>query len=409
VKIDRRTVARLALPRDAGDKIFFDSTLKGFGYRVRRAGRASARVLRSYVVQYRRAGRSRRILLGSAEVLTAEQARAAAKKILASVALGQDPAAEKAARRHKDAHSLKAVIEEYLAVKRGAVRPRTYGAIVLYLTGHYFRPLHGMPVDQVTRKDVAHRLARITAEHGSITAVRARGALSSLYSWAMGMGLVEHNPVVGTFRPKDAEPRERVLEDHELAAIWRSAGDGAYGKVIKLLILTGARRAEVGGMRWSEIDRERAAWSVPANRTKNGRPLILPLQPLAMEIIESVPERVARDHLFGSRSADGLAHWHAKADLDQRLGAAVKPWRLHDIRRTVATRMADLGVQPHVIEAVLNHYSGHRSGVAGIYNRSVYEREVRAALALWADHVRALVEGGGRKIVPLKVDREKLG
>ena len=128
-----------------------------------------------------------------------------------------------------------------------------------------------------------------------------------------------------------------------------------------------------------------------------------------MEIIGSVPERVARDHLFGSRSADGLAHWHAKADLDQRLGAAVKPWRLHDIRRTVATRMADLGVQPHVIEAVLNHYSGHRSGVAGIYNRSVYEREVRAALALWADHVRALVKGGGRKIVPLKVDREKLG
>jgi integrase len=358
------------------------------------------------VVQYRRAGGSRRILLGNADVLTVDQARAAAKKILASVALGEDPAAEKAARRHKDAHSLKSAIDDYLAVKRDAVRPRTYAEIVRYLTGSHFKPLHVMPLDQLTRKDVAHRLARITVEHGSITALRARGALSSLYSWAMGMGLVEHNPVVGTFRPKDAEPRERVLNDHELATIWRSAGDGAYGQVVKLLILTGARRAEVGGMRWSEIDRERAAWSVPANRTKNGRPLILPLQPIAMEIIQSVPERVGRDHLFGSRSADGLAHWHAKADLDQRLGAVVQPWRLHDIRRTVATRMADLGVQPHVVEAVLNHYSGHRSGVAGIYNRSVYEREVRAALALWADHVRALVKGGERKIVRLK---EKLG
>ena len=407
MKIDSKTVRRLTLPADLDDKIFFDSTLTGFGYRVRRAARA--RLLRSYVVQYRRAGRSRRMLLGSADVLTAEQARAAAKKILASVALGEDPAAEKGARRHKDAHSLKTAIEDYLAVKRDAVRPRTYAAIMRYLTGPHFKPLHVMPLDQITRKDVAHRLARITAEHGSITAVRARGALSSLYSWAMGMGLVEHNPVVGTFRPKDAEPRERVLEDRELAAIWRSAGDGAYGKVIKLLILTGARRAEIGGMRWSEIDRERAVWSVPANRTKNGRPLILPLQPMAIEIIQSVPERVGRDHLFGSRSADGLAHWHAKADLDQRLGAAVKPWRLHDIRRTVATRMADLGVQPHVIEAVLNHYSGHRSGVAGIYNRSVYEREVRAVLALWADHVQALVKGGERKIVPLKADRKKLG
>src|SRR5262249_21361449 len=111
----------------------------------------------------------------------------------------------------------------------------TYAEIVRYLTGPHFKPLHVVPLDQITRKDVAHRLARITAEHGSITAVRARGALSSLYSWAMGMGLVEHNPVVGTLPPKDAEPRERVLEDHELAAIWRAAGDGAYGKVIKLL------------------------------------------------------------------------------------------------------------------------------------------------------------------------------
>ena len=115
-----------------------------------------------------------------------------------------------------------------------------------------------------------------------------------------------------------------------------------------------------------------------------------------------MPQRVGRDHLFGTRSADGLSHWHAKADLDRQLGAAVAPWRLHDLRRTAATRMADLGVQPHIIEAVLNHYSGHRAGVAGIYNRSAYEREVRTALALWADHVRALVDGDGRKIVPIR-------
>jgi integrase len=118
-----------------------------------------------------------------------------------------------------------------------------------------------------------------------------------------------------------------------------------------------------------------------------------------MEIIESVPRREGRDHLFGSRSADGLAHWHAKADLDKRLGKSVKPWRVHDLRRTAATRMADLGVAPHVIEAVLNHYSGHRSGVAGIYNRSSYEREKIAALMLWSDHVRALVEGGDHKVL----------
>jgi integrase len=194
-----------------------------------------------------------------------------------------------------------------------------------------------------------------------------------------------------------------VLDDRDLAHIWRAASDDAYGKVIKLLILTGARRAEVGGMRWSEIDRKRAVWLVPATRTKNGRPLMLPLPPLAMTIIESVPERVGRDHLFGTRSSEGLSHWHAKVDLDQRLGNAVRPWRLHDLRRTCATRMCDLGVAPHVVEQILNHQSGHRSGVAGIYNRSSYEREVRVAMALWNDHVCGLVEGNERKIVPIQV------
>ena len=108
---------------------------------------------------------------------------------------------------------------------------------------------------------------------------------------------------------------------------------------------------------------------------------------------------VGRDQLFGERSDLGFTQWGAKRDLDARLGESVKPWTLHDLRRTFATGMADIGVQPHVIEAVLNHVSGHKVGVAGIYNRSSYEREVRAALALWADHVRAIVEGGERKVL----------
>ena len=284
------------------------------------------------------------------------------------------------------------------------MRPRTYGEIERYLTGPHFRPLHSMPVDQITRRDVATRLTKISAENGSITAVRARGALSSFYVWAMGHGLAEINPVVGTLKPEDSKPRERVLSNDELAAVWRACADDAYGKVIRLLILTGGRRAEVGGMRWSEIDFERGTWSLPPERTKNGRAHVLPLSALALHIIESVPQGVGRDHLFGSRSSDGLSHWHAKADLDRKLGTAVAPWRIHDLRRTLATRLCDLGTTPHVVEQILNHQSGHRAGVAGIYNRSGYANEVRAALALWADHVRALVEGGARKVVAFSQD-----
>jgi integrase len=398
MRLDAKTVAALELGGKT-DVIHFDDALPGFGYRLRIG--ADRKPRRSWVAQYRRAGRTRRVLLGSAAVLTAEQARAAAKKVLARVALGEDPQADKTARRGKDQHTLRALVDDYLAHKQPIVRPATFTNIALYLRGPYFKPLHPIPVDTITRRDVAARLVAITRDHGSIVAVRARGALSAFYVWAMGNGLAEVNPIIGTLRPADAEPRSRVLSDAELAAIWRACSDDAYGKVIKLLILLAARRAEVGGMRWSELDLDRAVWTIPPARTKNKREHVLALMPLALELIASVPRRVSRDQLFGSRSAEGLRHWHAKADLDRRLGAAVGPWRLHDIRRSAATGMADLGVQPHIVEAVLNHQSGHKGGVAGIYNRSSYDREVRAALALWADHIRALIEGGERKVILL--------
>jgi integrase len=402
MKITAKAVAALKMPRGKTDAIYFCDDLPGFGYRIRTSG---DQVRRSWIAQYRAHGRTRRVLIGSAETVSAEQARAAAKKVLAKAALGEDPQAAKIAERQKQQrreHTLRAVVDDYLAAKMREVRSRTYRELVRYLTGHFFRPLHATPVDQITRRDVAVRLSKIIAENGSISAGRARGALSALYAWCMGMGLAEHNPVIGTNKPQDAKPRERVLEDGELAAIWRASGDDAYGKVIKLLILTGARRGEVGGMRWSELDLDRRIWSLPPERTKNARAHTLPLTPLAIEIIQSTPRRVDRDHLFGTRSTGGLAHWHAKADLDQRLGATVRPWRAHDLRRTFCTRLADLGIMPHVIEAAVNHQSGSKAGVSGTYNRSIYQREVTAAMALWDDHIRTLVEGRDRKIVPMK-------
>ena len=145
-------------------------------------------------------------------------------------------------------------------------------------------------------------------------------------------------------------------------------------------------------MSWGELDLDAATWTIPAARAKNKRALTLPLMPMAFNIVRSVPKRASRDHLFGVHHARGFSSWaRAKDTLDAKLDIA--EWNVHDIRRSVATRMADLGVAPHVIEQILNHQSGHKRGVAGIYNRSSYEREVRAALALWSDHIRTLVEG----------------
>jgi integrase len=398
LRLDAKTIALLKLDGKS-DAIYFDDDMPGFGFRIRRS--AGDRLRRSWVVQYKRAGASRRLLLGAAEVLSAEMARQAAKKILAKVALGEDPQADRLERRDKDRLRLRSVIDEYLAAKQDMVRPRTMVEVKRYLTDtSYFGPLHRIAVDVVGRKDVATRLVAITRERGSVTACRARTTLSAFYVWAMRSGIVESNPVIGTPQPKDNENRDRVLSDDELARVYGACGDDDFGRIVRLLILTGCRRSEIGGLRWSEIDQAHGTLTIPAERSKNGRRHQLPLTPLMQAALKDVPHMVSRDHLFGVHGATGFSRWvHCKRDLDQRSG--VSEWVLHDIRRSVATRMADLGVQPHIIEQVLNHQSGHRSGVAGIYNRSSYEREVRAALALWEDHIRCLVEGGEREVIPI--------
>jgi integrase len=208
--------------------------------------------------------------------------------------------------------------------------------------------------------------------------------------------------VIGTRKPAEVEPRDRVLKPAEVVAIWRACDrDDDYSRIIRLLFLLGSRRQEVGGMRWSELDLDAGTWTLPKERAKNKRAHTIALPPTALEIINSIP-RVDRDCLFGDRSADGFSRWGAcKRELDQRLGYSVKPWRVHDARRTVATSMAEIGIEPHHIEAALNHYSGHRAGIAGVYNRAGYERPVKLALARWDEHLLALVEGRKAKILSL--------
>jgi integrase len=206
----------------------------------------------------------------------------------------------------------------------------------------------------------------------------------------MGEGIVDANPVIGTNKPAEAARRERVLADAELIAVWRACGEDDYGRIVKLLILTGCRREEIGGLQWSEIDAGARAIRLPAERCKNHRAHELPLSELAWRTLREAP-RLSGEQVFGR---SGFVSWsRAKHALDGQLGNAVAPWRLHDIRRTVATRMADIGIMPHVIEAILNHQSGHKRGPAGVYNHSRYVNEVRSALARWARHIEQLLIG----------------
>jgi integrase len=380
-----------------GDRIWFDDALIGFGYRMRAGARG--RLLRSWIVQCRHAGAPRRFLIGSGEVLRAEQARAAARKVLAKVALGEDPQAARGDRRGRDRLTLRSVVDDYLAARAVALRPKTLYELRRYLTGPHLRALHGVALDRISRKEIAARLVVLERQSGAPTAVKVRAALAGMYVWAMKSGLVDANPAGMTPKPAAGRARERVLSDAELAAIWRAAGDDDYGRIVRLLILSGSRRAEIGAMEWGELDFDAGVWTLPAARSKNGRPHALPIMPMMAAILGAVPRRAARDSLFGERGAAGFGGWHqGKQALDKRSG--VTGWTIHDIRRTAATRMADLGIAPHIIEEILAHSGGHKAGVAGIYNRSRYEREVRAALGIWHDHVRAIVAGAERKVVP---------
>jgi integrase len=346
------------------------------------------------------AGKHRRITIGATKAVGLPQARRTAQELYARVKLKQDPAGEAQERLAQTIETLAAVLPRYLQARRARLRPNTYRHLERHLLVN-FKPLHSRQLTAITRRDVAARLSEIEAGHGAVTRDRARASLSALFAWCIREGLVDANPVVGTAQAGVNVRRDRVLSDDELRGIWNAAGDGHFGAIVRLLMLTGQRREEIGGLRWSEVDLGEGVVTLSAERTKNRRAHTIPLTAAARAIIEAQPRRFGRDMIFGLGQGSFSGWGFAKLNLEARIEPPLAPWRLHDLRRTVATRMADLGVQPHVIEVVLNHVSGHKAGVAGVYNRSSYDREVLAALTLWGHHVSAII-GGERKVVPLR-------
>ena len=182
-----------------------------------------------------------------------------------------------------------------------------------------------------------------------------------------------------------------MLTQTELAEVWRAA-TGSFGDIIRLLVLTGQRRNEIGQLRWSEVDWERGTIVLPPERTKNKLRHELPLAPAALAILQARYRVSGKAGPNDARVFTGFNWYRGKLALDAALPASVGAWRLHDLRRTAATGMAELGVLPHIIEAVLNHVSGHKAGVAGIYNRARYEGEMRDALTKWADHIDQITQ-----------------
>jgi integrase len=383
------------LTTDKPDAVFWDDSLPSFGLRVRGGSR-------HWLIQYRHGSQQHRESLGDVRKITLEAARAAARKKFAQLELGINPLAEKVKTKAEQAMTrltLGSVCDRYLDAKRAVVRRSTYTAVSRHLAVHW-SPLRERPIGAIGRAEVAARLQEIVTRHGRIAAARARSTLSAMYGWAQREGLVENNPVLSTNAPDEmTKARERVLTDQELATVWNACDDGDFGCIIKLLILTGCRRQEVGGLMWSDIDLDSRVLKIPPERVKNGHTFEITLPSPALDILRAVPRREGREHVFGT-SGPGFTPWSiATAALKRRIDPPLAAWTLHDLRRTFRTGVGRLGVQPHICEMLINHVKG---GVEAVYDRGRYEREKGAALALWTEHVIAIIEGRKDKIVPLR-------
>jgi integrase len=224
---------------------------------------------------------------------------------------------------------------------------------------------------------------------------RVKSMLSRFFSWCLDVELVSTTPMVNLKSEKE-EKRDRVLTMDELCVLWLASESETvgwpWGPIVKLLMLTGQRLSEITDMRWSEINMKTATLSLPGTRTKNGRPHEVPLSSLAMSVIEGLPRM--GELVFLPHAAATLSGTHGKAKLNKALAKARTPivnWRPHDLRRSFSTHCAELGVAPHIVEAMINHISGHKAGVAGVYNRAVDAPEKKKAMEMWGEEISKLV------------------
>jgi integrase len=258
-------------------------------------------------------------------------------------------------------------------------------------------------IADIGRRDVLNVIDAIADRGAPVNARRIQSRLHRLFKWAVGRGIIEINPLADLPKPGEETRRDRVLKDDELITVWNAAEKLGcpYGPAFQLLILTGARREEIGQLRWSEV--EANTIKLEGSRTKNGEPHNIPLSAAACAVLHNLPRIAGSDLVFTVSGKSPLTGWsRAKADLDD-LAALTYPWRTHDLRRTCATGLQKLGTPLQVTEAVLGHVSGSRAGVVGIYQRHDYANEKRAALEAWGDYVRALVEGRKPgKVIPIK-------
>ncbi len=397
VKLTKRVVE--AAEPAAGDQHLWDAEVKGFGLKITPAGR------KVFVFQYRMGGRgskTERYTIGEyCSPYTVEGARGEAVRLLAEVKAGRNPGEAKRAERRSEPNRARLFGELAAEFIERHAKPNTRDwRKTEYLLRRDALPFWAIrPVREITRQDVIELVDRVADRGARIHANRVLAAVRVLFNWALSRGVIEASPAAGVKAPGAETMRERVLSEDELREVWRAADATQlpFGPFFKLLILTAQRRDEVAAMRWSEIDETRALWTIPGERAKNGRTHEVPLSAPAIDILRSIPRLDGSDLVFTTNGRAAISGFSkAKARLDRASGVGLTDrdeWRVHDIRRSVTTFLAEMGIAPHVVDKLLNHVSGSIRGVAAVYNRHGYTDERRRALDAWAHRLAAIADG----------------
>jgi integrase len=362
---------------------------------------------KSWAVRYRFDGRQRKYTIGPHPAVDLATARKRALEALGQLAGSVDPSVERKAARaalkaanEADADRIEKVVALFIA-RHAKPHNRDWRETERMLVKEVANRWRGRHLSTITRAQIHEMLDTIVDRGAPIRANRVFGRFRAMCRWAIARGIIDRSPCDGMKAPSPETRRDRVLSDDELRLIWAACDAIGWPSrdLVRLLMLTGARRNEVAGIEWRELDLGARTWTLPPARSKNGREHVIPLSAAAIEIVATLPRVEGQRFVFSTTGRTSISGFsNRKLELDKAItdingGTPIPSWTLHDIRRTVATNLQRLGVRLEVTEAVLNHVSGSRGGIVGVYQRHSWSEEKRAALDAWARRLTEIVNG----------------
>jgi integrase len=392
-----------------------DASLPGsFGIKVYSSG------VKSWVVMYRLVEETGKIKqqhrrIGSYPALSLAEARERAREILRSAGRGIDPIRLRE-EEQRAAANIKTVAEAVDSFIERYVRPNNRSSRdIEWIYRTYVVPKLGdLPLPSVTPNDIHSMLDERMDAGTPYMANRLLDNMRRFFSWCVERQWITDSPTKNISRPAEEVARDRVLTDYETKIVW-DACDGLgwpFGPCYRMLLVTGQRRGEVARMKWCNIDMDERVWTLPREATKSNRQHDVPLSHTAIDILAALPRD--GEYVFSTNGRTPVSGFsRAKTRCDgiiarsrhewQRTEVmsedAIPHWQVHDLRRTVASGMAEIGIAPHVIEKVLNHVTGQISGVAAVYNRHSYLREKSDALNAWARALEAIIDPSDTNVI----------